>query len=174
MQIYIHRENEQFGPYSLEQARTYLASGELLPHDLAWREGAADWAPLAEVVIVTPVVPPLPQLAPVPARGTRPAGTPSAPPAAETAESSLDKSRRRKRKRSSSSSSSSNPITRQQKSLGTRNMVVGALCCAGGTAVTVLSYEAASDAGGIYLVTWGAILFGGIRFLKGVVQFSKA
>ena len=49
MQIHINRNGQQFGPYSLEEVRTHLAQGSLLPADLAWYEGAAAWVPLPDV-----------------------------------------------------------------------------------------------------------------------------
>ena len=54
MQLYISREGQQFGPYSIEQARDYMASGNLLAEDLAWHDGAAEWVPLAQVPGVVP------------------------------------------------------------------------------------------------------------------------
>ena len=56
---------------------------------------------------------------------------------------------------------------------GRRNMVVGGLWCGGGTVVTVVTYSAASG-GGSYVVAWGAILFGGFQFLKGLFQYLNA
>jgi hypothetical protein len=50
-----------------------------------------------------------------------------------------------------------------------KNIMFGAIWCVGGTAVTALTYQMASG-GGTYFVAWGAILFGGIQFLKGVGQ----
>jgi len=196
MQIYIHRDGQQFGPYSLEQAQDYLRSGDLLAEDLAWHEGAADWMPLAGVVGVAPVA----ALSSVgaPTQGSVPAWVPprrteasfssaarSAPGGGDVATSSALAERgptnpggapsgnvvRRRR-----SSSSNNGFRQGQRAMGLRNMLLGALFCLGGTAVTVFSYEVAtSDSGhGVYLVTWGAIIFGGIRFLKGLMQFCKA
>lgn len=49
MMIHISRDGQQFGPYSLEQVQEYLASGQLLPTDLAWYEGAADWVPVTGI-----------------------------------------------------------------------------------------------------------------------------
>jgi hypothetical protein len=46
-------------------------------------------------------------------------------------------------------------------------MLYGALWCIGGIIVTVSSYSAASD-GGSYTFAWGAILFGAIKFFKGL------
>ena len=49
-------------------------------------------------------------------------------------------------------------------------MMVGLCWCIGGIIVTVISYTTAAGGpgGGSYIVAWGAILFGGIRFLKGL------
>lgn len=52
-----------------------------------------------------------------------------------------------------------------------KNMVFGAAWCVGGTTVTVLTYQAASG-GGVYVVAWGAILFGAIQFLQGLAHMS--
>jgi hypothetical protein len=62
------------------------------------------------------------------------------------------------------------PATR---ATGWRNVGVGLLWCIGGIIVTSLSYEAARN-GGTYLVTWGAILFGGIQVLQGLFQVITA
>ena len=53
-----------------------------------------------------------------------------------------------------------------------KNMLVGGLWCIGGIVVTAMTYQAAvsSPSGGTYFVAWGAILFGGIQFLKGLFQ----
>ena len=50
---------------------------------------------------------------------------------------------------------------------GARNILVGAAFCVGGIAVTALTYQMASG-GGTFIVAWGAILFGGIQFVKGL------
>jgi len=53
-----------------------------------------------------------------------------------------------------------------------KNMLFGALWCIGGTLFTMASYQMASEhsGGGTYFIAWGAILFGGIQFLKGLGQ----
>ncbi|MEW5956176.1 MAG: zinc-ribbon domain-containing protein [Chloroflexota bacterium] len=51
-----------------------------------------------------------------------------------------------------------------------KNMLYGALWCIGGIVVTAASYDAAQP-GGTYIIAWGAILFGGLQFLAGVVQY---
>lgn len=53
------------------------------------------------------------------------------------------------------------------KEQANHDMVVGALWCIGGGLVTALTYSVAQG-GGTYLVCWGAIIFGGIQFLKGL------
>jgi hypothetical protein len=53
-----------------------------------------------------------------------------------------------------------------------RHMLYGILWAAGGTAVTIATYEAASE-GGWYIVAWGAILFGIIDFFRGLFGWLK-
>jgi len=54
---------------------------------------------------------------------------------------------------------------------GKKNMLYGALWCIGGIGVTAATYSAASG-GGRYVVTWGAIVFGAIQFVRGLKQSS--
>lgn len=49
MQIYLARNNEQAGPYSLEQLNQMLTSGQVLLTDLAWHEGMSEWKPLGDL-----------------------------------------------------------------------------------------------------------------------------
>jgi hypothetical protein len=59
------------------------------------------------------------------------------------------------------------------KNAGRKNMLYGGLWCIGGVVVTALSYQAAANAGGgSYVLAWGAILFGGIQFIRGMLQWS--
>jgi hypothetical protein len=58
------------------------------------------------------------------------------------------------------------------KEAGQKNVLYGALWCAGGILVTVLTYSAAAEGGGTYVVAWGAILFGGIQLVRGLIQSS--
>ena len=57
---------------------------------------------------------------------------------------------------------------------GLRNMAIGGVICLIGILVTVGTYSAAASSrgGGHYVVAWGAILFGGIQFLKGLIQLG--
>ena len=49
MQIHIDRQGERFGPYSLDEVNQYLAAGNVLPTDLGWHDGMADWVPVTEI-----------------------------------------------------------------------------------------------------------------------------
>ncbi len=49
MQIYIGKNGQQLGPFSLEEVNRKLADGSFAGTDLAWYEGAAGWAPLSGV-----------------------------------------------------------------------------------------------------------------------------
>lgn len=65
MQIHIHRDGQQYGPYSPEDITKHLRDGTLRSNDLAWYEGCSDWIPLSNVPGVTtpsrlPATPPPP------------------------------------------------------------------------------------------------------------------
>lgn len=62
-------------------------------------------------------------------------------------------------------------VPEAMKTVGKRNMLYGGLWCVGGTVATVATYAAASSSGGSYFVAWGAMVFGGIQFVKGLYQF---
>ena len=49
MSLLIHKDGQQLGPYSLEEARALVLSGNLDPLDWAWPEGATEWIPLRDV-----------------------------------------------------------------------------------------------------------------------------
>jgi hypothetical protein len=49
MNYTINRDGQEIGQYSEAEVRAHLASGTLLPTDLAWREGLSDWIPLAQI-----------------------------------------------------------------------------------------------------------------------------
>jgi hypothetical protein len=59
---------------------------------------------------------------------------------------------------------------KMNKEAGQKNMLYGALWCIGGTIVTVVSLQSASRGG---VIAWGAILFGGIQFIRGVMQTAS-
>jgi hypothetical protein len=57
---------------------------------------------------------------------------------------------------------------------GEKKMLSGAMWCVGGIIVTALTYQAAASrpGGGTYIITWGAIVFGAIQFVRGLMQLS--
>lgn len=61
MQIYLARNNEQAGPYGLEQVNQMLANGQVVLTDLAWHEGMTEWKKLGELtggqLVYQPVTP---------------------------------------------------------------------------------------------------------------------
>jgi hypothetical protein len=64
-------------------------------------------------------------------------------------------------------------IAEAHKAKANKDMLWGAVWCVGGIIVTAATYSAASNGGGRYFVAWGAILFGGIQFIKGVIASMK-
>ena len=49
MQIYLARNNEQAGPYSLQELNQMLADDQVALSDLAWHEGMKDWQKLGDL-----------------------------------------------------------------------------------------------------------------------------
>ncbi|PYI94131.1 MAG: hypothetical protein DME97_04505 [Verrucomicrobia bacterium] len=76
MEIYVGKNGQQLGPFSLEEVNRKLADGTFAASDLAWYEGAAGWAPLSSVagVVIPPsaAASPAPTPAPTPAPATVP------------------------------------------------------------------------------------------------------
>jgi len=64
MAIYITRNGQRYGPYSLTEAQEHVRSGSLAMSDLAWQEGLPNWIPLNQVPGFTFVRPAAP-VAPV-------------------------------------------------------------------------------------------------------------
>jgi len=80
MQIYVARNGQHLGQFSLEEVNRKLAEGTLSLTDLEWHEGAAGWAPLSTMTgVALPAAPPMPT-SPPPA----PSSVPVAPPPAPT------------------------------------------------------------------------------------------
>ena len=67
MQIYLARNNQQAGPYSLEQLNQMLASQQVLLTDLAWHQGLTEWKALGELTQGQFVYQPQGYTAPAPA-----------------------------------------------------------------------------------------------------------
>ena len=49
MTLYVARNEQRFGPYTLAEAQNLLTAGTLRATDLAWYEGLAAWIPLHQV-----------------------------------------------------------------------------------------------------------------------------
>lgn len=49
MQIYLARNNQQAGPYTLEQINQMLVEQQILLTDLAWHQGMSEWKPLGDL-----------------------------------------------------------------------------------------------------------------------------
>ncbi|HEV2619117.1 MAG TPA: GYF domain-containing protein [Acidobacteriaceae bacterium] len=50
MLYHVSRNGETFGPYTLEDLQRYLASGNILPIDLAKSEDMAEWTPVSQIL----------------------------------------------------------------------------------------------------------------------------
>lgn len=56
---------------------------------------------------------------------------------------------------------------REKEATARKDMLIGGIILVVGIAITVISHYKAAG-GGTYVVTWGAMLWGGMRFFKGV------
>lgn len=66
MQIYLARNNQQAGPYTLEQLNQMLASQQVLMTDLVWHQGMTEWKALGELTQGKSVYEPAGYVAPQP------------------------------------------------------------------------------------------------------------
>jgi hypothetical protein len=67
MQIYVHRNNQQLGPFTEEQLKAQLADGTLSLQDHAWWQGQTNWVPLSQTPFAatpSPGVPSIPGAVP--------------------------------------------------------------------------------------------------------------
>jgi hypothetical protein len=69
MQIYIHRNNEQLGPFTEAEVKAKLASGAISPQDHVWWQGQANWIPLGQSSLLTPGFSAPPGIAGAPSAG---------------------------------------------------------------------------------------------------------
>lgn len=85
MKIYIGKNGEQQGPYSIEEINALARSATITGDDVCWYKGCAEWIPLSQLpgfIPAQPVVgPPPSQIAPVssvslPASGIEPTSRP--------------------------------------------------------------------------------------------------
>jgi len=64
---------------------------------------------------------------------------------------------------------------RAHREAGRRMILTGVFFGIAGLVVTTLTYSmAASVGGGTFIIAWGAILFGGIEFVRGFIELLKA
>jgi Domain of unknown function (DUF4190)/GYF domain 2 len=76
MQIYVHRNNQQIGPFIEAEVRAQLASGAISVQDHAWWQGQAGWVPLSQTPFAGPGVVGAPAAPDLPASGVSyPAGS---------------------------------------------------------------------------------------------------
>jgi hypothetical protein len=63
----ISRNGQIYGPYTLDDLKRYLASGNVLPNDLAKNDEMTDWVPVSQLLAQQGVaaVPPIPTAGPV-------------------------------------------------------------------------------------------------------------
>ena len=56
MKIFLYKNDEQFGPYSLEQVQAFIDTKSFRPTDSAWYDGCAEWTTLSHIpgVVFTP------------------------------------------------------------------------------------------------------------------------
>lgn len=65
-QIYIHQNDQQLGPFSEEQIRSMVASGQISETENGWHEGLSEWQPLnAILALAAPVAAPALTAAPL-------------------------------------------------------------------------------------------------------------
>jgi hypothetical protein len=86
MQIYVHRNNQQLGPFTEADIKAQLAAGTISLQDHVWWQGQASWLPLGQTPLGTPSVPPVPGIAPAMPEMAHPIGVPFQPVTAQTSQ----------------------------------------------------------------------------------------
>jgi hypothetical protein len=56
-QIYLHKNNQTFGPYEEATVRQWLQNGQCSPNDMACRYGMTQWQPLNTILSFAPTAP---------------------------------------------------------------------------------------------------------------------
>lgn len=54
MAFFIHKNNEQIGPFQETEIKTFIQEGKISHDDLCWKEGMVEWRPLKELILVPP------------------------------------------------------------------------------------------------------------------------
>ena len=57
MLYHVSRNGQTYGPYTLEDLRRYVASGNILPSDLAKSDDMTEWAPVGQILGIAPAAP---------------------------------------------------------------------------------------------------------------------
>jgi uncharacterized protein DUF4339/zinc ribbon protein len=52
MTVFIYKNEQQHGPYTMEQVQGWCSSGQIQPTDLACYEGSTTWAPLSTLLVM--------------------------------------------------------------------------------------------------------------------------
>ena len=79
MQIYIHKNNQQLGPFSVDEIKAQLSAGTLSLQDPAWWDGQTSWVSLGQSPLAASLTPGVPAV-PIPITGI----SPIMPPSGET------------------------------------------------------------------------------------------
>jgi hypothetical protein len=58
MTYQVSRNGQMYGPYTLEDLQRYVATGNILPTDMAKSEDMPDWLPVAEILATVGATPP--------------------------------------------------------------------------------------------------------------------
>jgi hypothetical protein len=86
MKYLIHRGGQQYGPYSVEELRQFVTSGNILASDMAWAQGMPAWVPVSQILGGAPAPAPAPAApAPAPAPSYQAPGPAFAQPPAAAA-----------------------------------------------------------------------------------------
>lgn len=64
--ILVMRDGQQWGPFTEEELKGYVAHGNFSAEDHAWREGMTEWTALRNILQLPAVPPPRAQLPPTP------------------------------------------------------------------------------------------------------------
>ncbi len=85
MHYQVSRNGQMYGPYTLEDLQRYLASGNVLPTDLAKSEDMPDWLPVSQILGTQPPAAAAPPTSPFGQSYSDVAGTPASPAAYQPA-----------------------------------------------------------------------------------------
>jgi hypothetical protein len=77
MNIFIHHDGQQLGPFGEAEIKSQLAAGTISRQDLAWWDGQAGWVPLEQTFLAVESTPP----ASISSPAVSPATTPAMPAA---------------------------------------------------------------------------------------------